>query len=95
MYKSVFNHFFEQLNAFVQYIHNEYVQRFVLKQQPHTTVSKHLWFHICRMHHQIYIPSLSTGEKTKITRKVVWDYFMELEPAVLMFALKQMNSPSL
>jgi len=90
MYKKLFMAFYTQLNAFVQYIHQGYVQHYILKQPRPDSVSRHLWFHICRIHHDVYLASLSNGEKKKITRKVVWDYFVELEPAVLMFALQQL-----
>lgn len=92
MYKNMFMEFYKQLNAFVQYIHQGYIQHYIMKQPRPEFMSRHLWFHICRLHHEIYMPSISTNEKKKITRKVVWDYFAELEPAVVMFAMRQLGA---
>jgi hypothetical protein len=89
MYKNLFWNFYKQLTAFVQYIHQGYIQHYILKQPRPDTMSRHLWFHISRIHHEIYLPSLSTSEKKKINKKIIWDYFSEVEPAVLLFALRQ------
>jgi len=89
MYKNLFWNFYKQLTAFIQYIHQGYIQHYILKQPRPDTMSRHLWFHIYQIHHEIYLPSLSTSEKKKINKKIIWDYFSEIEPAVLLFALRQ------
>ena len=93
MYKMLFFHFKNEYMRFIKNIHHCYCAYYVRKEVDLTTteISKKYYIHIWRLHHQIYIPSLKTAEKKKITIGVVKRYFDELEPRLQLYYLNYVD----
>jgi hypothetical protein len=82
-YREQFARFHRQYNAFITQMHNLYVLYFI--QHVRTPILKKWFVHISRIHHTIYLPSLS-NERIIIKRPVVKQYFDSLEPGALLYA---------
>ncbi len=82
-YREQFRRFHRQYNAFITQMHNLYVLYFI--QHVRTPIPKKWFVHISRIHHTIYLPSLSQ-ERIIIKRPVVKQYFDSLEPRALLYA---------
>jgi len=93
MYKMLFFHFKNEYMRFIKNIHHCYCAYYVRKEVDLTTteISKKYYIHIWRLHHQIYIPSLKTAEKKKITIGVVKRYFDDLEPRLQLYYLNYID----
>ena len=87
-YKPLFNRFYAQYNQFITTVHNAYVAYYIQRRKDE--IPKKYFVHAARLHHEVYIPSLSSGTgKTIIRRSVVRDYVSKLEPRELMYALNE------
>jgi len=84
-YRSVFFKFYEDFNNFVSNVHLSYLTYYVQKQE--VQISKKYFPHIYRIHHNVFLPSLQTEEPLIIRRKVVKEYFDEMEPRELIYHL--------
>ena len=86
-YKKLFFKFFEQYKQFVTNIHKSYITRYV--KRTNEEISKKYLTHIYRLHHNIYIPSLSQEslQKRIITKYIVQEYLDSLEPSELLYFL--------
>ena len=84
-HKKEFFQFYEQIKDFLENIHASYVSFYVLKTK--TIISLKYRPYIRRLHKEIYLPSLTNGQETVITRKVVNDFMNLLEPSELLYAL--------
>jgi len=89
MYKDIFFRFKHQYLTFIKNIHDCYCSFYIRKEVDMETseISKKYYIHIWRLHHQIYIPSLRTGEKKVITKKVVKEYLDAMEPRLQFYYL--------
>jgi hypothetical protein len=89
-YKPLFNRFYAQYTDFITAVHNAYVAYYIQRRKDE--IPKKYFVHAARLHHEIYIPSLSSGTgKTIIRRSVVRDYVSKLEPRELMYALNDVG----
>ena len=70
---------------FISNTHKFYSDTYIKKVSTH--VPEKYSTHIHKLHHQVYLPSLKTSTKKKITRKEVIDYYNNLEPRELMYIL--------
>jgi len=86
MYKHNFDKFRDQYNDFVSNVHKSYVTKYIQKNNI-APISKKYNIHVWRLHHQMYLPSLSTGSTQIITRHVVKQYFDEMEPRSMLYYL--------
>ena len=92
-YKKLFSRFYEQYHQFITAIHNTYVGYYIQKSPiarslDKTAFPKKCFVHAARIHHRVYIPSLSSPEgKTIIRRSVVRKYVETLEPRELLFSI--------
>jgi hypothetical protein len=81
MYKNMFYAFHQQSAKFIRAIHNAYVAYYVSKRGKDVQIEKSIFRHIHKIHHEIYLPSLSSeGGRVLITCKRVADYFNAMEP---------------
>ena len=78
-YNPVFAHFKTQTEAFITNIHNSYYKQYVAKYYT-VPISYKYRTHIYKIHHEIFIPSKQLLNKIVITRKIVREYFDNLEP---------------
>ena len=74
MYTDQFFDFNQEYQQFINTVHQYYYTYYVLKQSRETPIPKKYFIHVSRIHHNIYIPSLSIG-RVIITRNVVESYF--------------------
>lgn len=84
-YKSIFYRFYQDYNDFITNVHLSYLTYYVQKQQ--VKISKKYFPHIYKIHHELYIPSLSTETPLIIRRRVVRDYFDDLSPREMLYYL--------
>jgi len=84
-YKSIFYRFYTGYNDFITNVHLSYLTYYVQKQQ--VKISKKYFPHIYKIHHELYIPSLSTETPLIIRRRVVRDYFDDLSPREMLYYL--------
>ena len=96
-YRELFWNFYMDFSKYVTNLHQSYVSYYVKK--TGIQISKKYFPLIYKIHHQIYLPSLSHGKddsggtgaatKTIIKRKVVLDFVNTLTPGELLFYLRQ------
>lgn len=79
----LFQHFQVQYMDFVCLIHAKYVQHYI----HHERVEPNYHKHIASIHHDIYKPSISRGERIVITLNVVLWYFDQMTPSQLLYIL--------
>jgi hypothetical protein len=84
IYKKLFNQFGKQYQDFVTNVHQSYFSYYVKKEG--IQIAKKFFIHASKIHHQIYLPSLSE-QKIIITRGVVKDYFDALTPSEILYYL--------
>ena len=84
-YKKIFFRFYQEYENFVNNVHFSYLTYYVQKQG--VQISKKYSPHIYKIHHEIYLPSLQTEEPIIIKRRVVKEYFDNLEPREMIYHL--------
>lgn len=92
-YKGLFYEFWNQYNQFITNVHKSYFSYYVKKEN--LPISKKYFVHVAKIHHNIFIPSLSQridgGEKLIITRNVVKNYFDAMSPSEILYYLNYEN----
>lgn len=91
MYAPMFRLFHKQSADFIRNIHNAYVTFFIKKRGKEVPIEKSIFRHICTLHNEVYLPSISTGTPTIVTCKVVADYFNAMEPKSQLYHLNYLN----
>ena len=86
MYSHMFRQFYTQYQTFITDVHQAYVSYYIHRNTD-TQLPKRHFIHAARIHHSIYIPSLSTAQKTVIKRKVVQEYFSKMDPREILFSM--------
>jgi hypothetical protein len=87
-YKKLFYQFYQQSNNFIKTVHDAYVMYYVKKRGKEITISKPIFKHIYKLHHELYLPSIAVpGEKLIITRQMVANYFNKMEPKEMLYHL--------
>lgn len=99
-YKKVFMQFSKQYQDFITNVHQSYFSYYVKKEG--VPIAKKYFIHASKIHHQIYLPSLSNSkpiydlsgtllssvaEKVVITRKIVKQYFDDMNPSENLYYL--------
>ena len=84
-YKAIFWKFYTNYSDFVTNLHQSYVTYYIKKME--VKISKQYFPLVYKMHHEVYLPSLSTESKTIMKRKVVSDYVKNLTPGELIYYL--------
>jgi hypothetical protein len=84
-YRKQFYQFYRQYHEFITEIHNAYVKYYVLKNRD--PVPKKYFVHVSKIHHNVYLPSLASGNKQIITHRVIREYFDELNPSAQIYYL--------
>ena len=92
MYNDQFFHFNQEYQQFINTVHQYYYTYYVLKQPQESPIPKKYFIHVSRIHHNIYIPSLSTM-RVIITRKVVENYFENMTAGELMHYMYYEDKP--
>lgn len=90
-YKNLFFGFHTQSAEFIKTLHNAYVTYFVNKKGKEVQIDKHIFRHICKLHNQVYLPSINSGHKMIVNCKVVADYFNGMEPKEQLYHLNYQN----
>jgi len=90
-YKNLFYGFHTQSAEFIKTLHNAYVTYFVNKRGKEVQIDKHIFRHICKLHNQVYLPSINSGHKMIVNCKVVADYFNAMEPKEQLYHLNYQN----
>lgn len=80
MYKGMFYKFHHQCGEFIRRVHDAYVLYYVQKKGKQVQIPKNIFNHIYKLHFDVHLPSLQEGEKVIITKKVVADYWNNMEP---------------
>lgn len=90
-YKNLFYGFHLQSAEFIKTLHNAYVTYFVNKRGKDVQIDKHIFRHICKLHNQVYLPSIGSGQKMIVNCKVVADYFNAMEPKEQLYHMNYQN----
>lgn len=91
MYKQMFFGFHKQSAEFIRTLHSAYVTYFIKKRGKDVQIEKSIFRHICTLHNEVYLPSLSAGDPVIVTCKVVADYFNNMEPKSQLYHLNYQN----
>uniref|UniRef100_A0A6C0DPQ7 Uncharacterized protein n=1 Tax=viral metagenome TaxID=1070528 RepID=A0A6C0DPQ7_9ZZZZ len=86
-YRIVFDRFEQEYNHFITNVHNSYYMFFVKKNIRKEDLTTKYIYHIYKLHHEIYLPSLSSVDKRKITKPVIREYFQNFEPHQILYYL--------
>ena len=73
MYRGHFEHFEREYEAFVRNVFRTYFEHYVVKRKEHKP--KKYFVHAAGIHHNIYLPSVFSGQKREITLQEVNQYF--------------------
>jgi hypothetical protein len=84
-YKKIFYRFYQEYETFVTNVHFSYLTYYVQKQS--VQISKKYSPHIYKIHHELFLPSLQTENPIIVKRKVVKEYFDNLEPREMIYHL--------
>ena len=79
-YKDMFYKFHLQSGKFIQSIHDAYVSYYVHKKGKEVRIPKNIFPHIYKLHFEVHIPSIETGNKVIVTKQIVADYWNKMEP---------------
>jgi hypothetical protein len=85
MYKKIFYRFYTAYHNFITEVHEGYLSYYIKKESKQ--IDKRYFIHVSKIHHEIYLPSLATNEKKKITHRVVREYFDKFEPGEVLYYL--------
>jgi len=89
VYRDLFRNFEDQLDRFINNIQMVYYMYYIKKQRD-IEYSKHIMYFVQRIHHELFIPSLKTPNRTIITRPVVRNWLIkELDPGALLSHINQ------
>ena len=84
-YKTIFYRFYQEYENFVTNVHYSYLTYYVQKQN--VKISKKYSSHIYKIHHELYLPSLNTDTPIIVKRRVVKEFFDNLEPREMIYHL--------
>jgi hypothetical protein len=84
-YKDLFYEFYIQYNNFIKNIHKSYVSYYVEKNG--VRVSKKYFPLVYKIHHEVFLTSLTTDNKRIIRKEVVYDFINNIHPKQLIFYL--------
>ena len=85
MYKKSFFEFYTQYHSFITEVHNAYVSYYVLKDPKQ--IPKKYFIHAAKIHHDVYLPSLSK-QKIIITHRVVREHFDQVAPGKMLYYMR-------
>lgn len=84
-YKTILYRFYQEYENFITNVHYSYLTYYVEKQN--VKISKKFAPHIYKIHHELYLPSLNTEVPIIIKRRIVKEYFDNLEPREMIYHL--------
>jgi hypothetical protein len=84
-HKKHIHDFYAIYNDLITNVHKSYVDHYIKKSG--TEISLKYWPHIYKLHHEIYLPSLSVSHNIVIKRPIVKYYFDKMEPRELLYHL--------
>jgi hypothetical protein len=84
-YKRIFYGFYKQYEEFITNTHQSYVKYYVKKTGE--IISKKYFPLIYKIHHEVFIPSIATGEKLIMRRAEIKKYILNLSPTELIYYL--------
>ena len=73
MYRGHFEHFEREYAAFVRNVFRTYFEYYIVKRKEHKP--KKYFVHAAGLHHNVYLPSVFSGQKREITLQEVDKYF--------------------
>lgn len=85
MYKKLFFQFSKQYQDFITNVHQSYFSYYVKKEG--IPIAKKFFIHASSIHHNVFLPSITSGEKKIITRNIVKDYFDAMTPSEKLYYL--------
>jgi hypothetical protein len=86
-YKKSFYTIQDDYEYFVSTIHELYCNCYIYKSINANDIEPKYFTHIYKIHHQIYLPSLSSEKPQKIYRKTILKYFDNIDPRELLFIM--------
>jgi len=90
MYNELFMHFNMHYMQFINRIYTTYVEFYIEKRGA--IFPKEDFRHASDIHHKIYIDAKSKGQKVKITKEVIMEYFEKMTPSQILYFVNQVSS---
>ena len=84
-YKDMFNRFRKQYVTAMMNVHKAYVSRYIKRKGE--VIAPQYMPHVWRIHHNVFLPSMASGQKQIVTIDVVHDYFRNLSPIEIFYML--------
>jgi len=88
-YYMQFMQFAQEYDNFITAVHTAYIKYYVMRVREN--IPKRFFFHAARIHHEIYLASVP---RTKITRRMVEEYFEKFESTKMFYYLTERESDS-
>lgn len=89
-FSGLFTYFFNQYYDFTFRVYSIYVQYYIHKNREPVDYTYHK--HASKIHRDIYLASVATGQTTKITREIVQNYFDAMTPSQLLYIITTTTS---
>lgn len=86
-HKNNFLKIHEKVENFIKNVHSSYLDFYVYKSRGQKDISEKFMKYIFKIHYTIYIPSLRTKEKIRITKDIVHDFFNKIEPNEMLYII--------
>ena len=89
-YNKTFYDFYNEYKNFLRNIHSSYLS-FFIKKNKDIIIDKKYFYHINKIHKEIFLPTLNNGEKKIINKNEVYKYFENYDPIQQLYFLNFEN----
>ncbi len=84
-YKTLFYRFYNEYKNFLMNLHKGYLSYYI--QKSGEKIEKKYFYHLYRIHHNIYLPSVNTKEKKIMNKNEIYNYFEDYDPIQQLYFL--------
>ena len=85
-YNKIFYDFYNEYKNFLRNVHSSY-HSFFIKKNKDIIIDKKYFYHINKIHKEIFLPSINQGEKKIINKNEVYNYFESYDPIQQLYFL--------
>jgi hypothetical protein len=86
-YKDIFYKFYIQYRNFLRDVHQAYFNLYIKKHKTSHSVKQKYHYHCNKLHYEIYLPSLTEGNKKIMNKTEVYNYFEKYDPIQQLYYL--------
>lgn len=92
-YRPMFAKFREEYDRFVGKVYDAYVGYYILKRRE-PIIPKKYFVHAARIHHNVYLPSIASGQKSPVRLHTVQHYFDQFTASKMFYYLCKIGETS-